>query len=190
MGPYDATLIPRNTNYHTSPVAATMGTNKEALKATPNEYIRDALDKHVPLQGTAVVPSGMPGMDGKMMDYEEGADLMREPDAPGGAYRRWEGEKYLPEDLKGKGEPSYSIEKALKDHKHGKQRDPAGGIELQSTSKNGASRQRSVSLASPDGSGAGTDGSNDVRRSHSLKVGEGLKRRFGSLRKLRKQPDA
>lgn len=91
-GPYDATLIPRNTNYHTSPVAATMGTNKEALKATPNEYIRDALDKHVPLQGTAVVPSGMPGMDGKMMDYEEGADLMREPDAPGGAYRRWEGE--------------------------------------------------------------------------------------------------
>ena len=27
--------------------------------------------------------------------------------------------KYLPGDLKGKGEPSYSIEKALKDHKEG-----------------------------------------------------------------------
>jgi hypothetical protein len=25
------------------------------------------------------------------MRYEEGADLMREPDAPGGAYKRWEG---------------------------------------------------------------------------------------------------
>jgi hypothetical protein len=23
------------------------------------------------------------------MQYEEGADLMREPDAPGGAYKRW-----------------------------------------------------------------------------------------------------
>ncbi|KAL8993992.1 MAG: hypothetical protein Q9169_005923, partial [Polycauliona sp. 2 TL-2023] len=32
-------------------------------------------------------------------------------------------QKYLPSDLKGKGEPSYSIEKALKEHKHGTARD-------------------------------------------------------------------
>lgn len=66
------------------------GTNNEALKATPRENIRDALDKHVPLQGTAVIPPGMAGLDGGPMNYKEGADLMREEDAPGGAYKRWE----------------------------------------------------------------------------------------------------
>lgn len=90
-GPYDATLLSRNTSDLTSPVAAVRGTNTEALRATPRENIRDALDKHVPLQGTAVIPPGMHGLDGRTMDYEEGADLMREPDAPGGAYKRWDG---------------------------------------------------------------------------------------------------
>jgi hypothetical protein len=33
----------------------------------------------------------MEGYDGRPMTYEEGADLMREPDAPGGAYKRWAG---------------------------------------------------------------------------------------------------
>jgi hypothetical protein len=45
----------------------------------------------MPLQGTAIVPPGMEGLNGKEMKYEEGADLMREPDASGGAYKRWEG---------------------------------------------------------------------------------------------------
>jgi hypothetical protein len=89
-GPYDATLFARNTSYKSSPVEAVRGTNSEALKATPRENIRDALDKHVPLQGTAIIPPGMAGLDGRTMNYEEGADLMREPDAPGGAYERWE----------------------------------------------------------------------------------------------------
>ena len=88
-GPYDATLLARNTSYKSSPVEAVRGTNAEALRATPRENIRDALDRHVPLQGTAVIPPGMSGLDGKLMQYEEGADLMREPDAPGGAYKRW-----------------------------------------------------------------------------------------------------
>jgi hypothetical protein len=90
-GPYDATLLARNTNYKNSPVEAVRGTNAEAIRATPRENIKDSLDKHVPLQGTAVIPSGMAGLDGREMEYEEGADLMREPDAPGGAYKRWEG---------------------------------------------------------------------------------------------------
>lgn len=90
-GPYDATLLSRNTSYLTSPVEAVRGTNEEALRATPRENIRDALDKHVPLQGTAVIPPGMCGLDGRPMNYEEGADLMREPDAPGGAYKRLPG---------------------------------------------------------------------------------------------------
>lgn len=89
-GPYDATLIARNTNYKSSPVAATRRTNMEALRATPKELIQDSLTKHVPLQGTAVIPPGMVGYDGKVMRYKEGADLMREADAPGGAYKRWD----------------------------------------------------------------------------------------------------
>ncbi len=32
----------------------------------------------------------------------------------GGAYKRWPGVQYLDSDVKGKGEPSYSLEKALK----------------------------------------------------------------------------
>lgn len=89
-GPYDATLLARNTSYTSSPVEAVRRSNAEALRATPRENIRDALDKHVPLQGTAIIPPGMAGLDGKPMQYEEGSDLMREPDAPGGAYKRWE----------------------------------------------------------------------------------------------------
>lgn len=90
-GPYDATLMSRNTNYQTSPVAALENSNAEAIKATPKEYVRDSLTKHVPLQGTSVIPPGVTGWDGNVMDYQEGADLMRESDAPGGAYKRWDG---------------------------------------------------------------------------------------------------
>jgi hypothetical protein len=90
-GPYDATLLSRNMNPESSPVAAVAETNAEALRATPKELIRDALDKHVPLQGTAIIPPGARDFSGKEMIYEEGADLMREEDAPGGAYKRWHG---------------------------------------------------------------------------------------------------
>jgi len=61
-GPYDATLLSRNTNPKSSPVEAVRRSNAEALRATPRENIRDALDKHVPLQGTAIIPPGMSGM--------------------------------------------------------------------------------------------------------------------------------
>lgn len=77
-GPYDATLISRNTSYKSSPVEAVRETNAEAIRATPQEYLKDSLTKHVPLQGTAIVPPGMTSWDGKKMEYEEGADLMRE----------------------------------------------------------------------------------------------------------------
>lgn len=90
-GPYDATLLARNTSYNSSPVAAVSQSNAEALRATPRENIKDSLDRHVPLTGTSVIPPGMSGMDGRPMNYEEGADLMREEDAAGGAYKRWPG---------------------------------------------------------------------------------------------------
>lgn len=90
-GPYDATLLSRNTRKDYSPLEAVKNSNAEALKATPKEHIRDALDRHVPLQGVAIVPPGYRNMSGEVMDYEEGTDLMRDQDAPGGAYKRWEG---------------------------------------------------------------------------------------------------
>ena len=89
-GPYDATLLARNTSYQSSPVAAVSESNQEALKATPREKIQDSLVKKVPLSGVADIPPGMAGIDGRVMNYKEGADLMREPDAQGGAYKRWE----------------------------------------------------------------------------------------------------
>lgn len=88
-GPYDATLLSRNLVPKYSPVEAVRGSNEEALKATPKEHIRDALERHMPLQGTAVIPPGEEDFSGRRMSYEEGADLMREPDAAGGAYKRW-----------------------------------------------------------------------------------------------------
>ncbi|RAL68168.1 hypothetical protein DID88_008878 [Monilinia fructigena] len=100
-GPYDATLMARNISYKNSPVAAVAGTNERLLKLRRGKIFRIVwIDIY----------------HYRIMNYEEGADLMREPDAAGGAYRRWDHVKYLPEDYKGKGEPSFTIEKALKEH--------------------------------------------------------------------------
>jgi len=110
-------------------------------------------------------------------------------------------QKYLPGDYKGKGEPSYSIEKALKDHKHSDTRQmmPDGNIayEMQPPkNKLGVSRQRRASGSHAD---MGNDKSakivsnpsefeGDMRRSNTTgrRVGEGLKKRFGSLRKSKR----
>ncbi|CAO1598229.1 hypothetical protein XANCAGTX0491_001999 [Xanthoria calcicola] len=115
-GPFDAASLARNRTYKNSPIEAVAGSNAEALRATPKEKIIDAVNKHRPLDGVAAVPPGQADREGRVYKYEEGTDLMIED---GGNYKRWPGVKYLPEDLKGKGEPSYSIEKALKEHKQG-----------------------------------------------------------------------
>lgn len=89
-GPYDATLASRNRDKRYAPVEAVKYGNSMALKATPREHVMDSLERHVPLQGTATIPPGERDMSGHIMDYEEGADLMRERDAPGGPYKRWD----------------------------------------------------------------------------------------------------
>lgn len=89
-GPYDATLASRNVDKFRSPVAAVQDSNMEAIRATPREFIQDSLTRHMPLQGTATIPNGGFDMRGQVMRYQEGADLMREADAPGGAYKRWD----------------------------------------------------------------------------------------------------
>lgn len=185
-GPYDATLASRNINQKYSPVAAVKTTNEEAIRATPREFIQDSLQHHVPLQGTAVIPPGGITPRGRVMDYEEGADLMREADAAGGAYKRWDGVRYHPDDLKGKGEPSFTLERDLKQ----KQRyiNPAGEYELQSPrhSRPQRQRRRSSGYLGDDSLASGsTFNQTSVQRSNTTgkRLSDGLKRRMGSLRK-------
>jgi hypothetical protein len=123
-GPFDAASQARNRGKARAPVDAVKDSNMEALKATPKEYIQDSTYKHVPLQGTAVVPPGLRDMSGNIMDYVEGTDMNRTRDASGGAMGRWDFVEYHPEDLKGKGEPSYTVEKQLKDQKSRLRRQP------------------------------------------------------------------
>lgn len=90
-GPYDAALLARNTRPDHSPLAALQTSNEEALKATPQESIKDAVDRHKPLDGVASVPPGMPDRFGRTYNYEEGADLMHEDNNDGPGYKRWAG---------------------------------------------------------------------------------------------------
>lgn len=90
-GPFDAALPCRNRIKRYSPLAAVQESNMEAIRATPRENLVDSLSQNVPLQGTATVAPGATDLSGNVMDYVEGPDLMREDDAPGGAYKRWSG---------------------------------------------------------------------------------------------------
>ncbi|KAK4229725.1 protein pal1 [Podospora fimiseda] len=195
-GPFDPAMKERNTNPFYSPVAAVQLTNSLAIKATPAEYIQDSLVKHVPLQGTAVIPPGMKDMSGRTMDYEEGADLMREKDAPGGAYKRWDGIKYRDDDLKGKGEPWFSQDQADKERK-AKGKNMASGMayEMQPQKSRqtgqdvGTVRKRSVSNAD-NAAGKSTapefvEGGGLRRANSTGKTGgftQSLKKRLGSIR--------
>jgi hypothetical protein len=70
-GPFDATLLSRNLDVQSSPVAAVARSNQDALKATPQEKIRDAVRSHVPLDGVAAVPPGERDGLGRVYSYEE-----------------------------------------------------------------------------------------------------------------------
>lgn len=75
-GPYDAVYPERNRISKRAPVEAVKESNEEALKATPPEKIRDALDKHRPLDGTAYFPPGSLDSGGRVYNYEEGSNMM------------------------------------------------------------------------------------------------------------------
>ncbi|KAF1932118.1 uncharacterized protein M421DRAFT_416844 [Didymella exigua CBS 183.55] len=182
-GPYDAASMARNKDKKYSPVAAVQESNEEALRATPRENIRDAVEKHRPLEGVATVPPGMTDRFGRVYIYEEGTDMQRDP-LNKGDYKRVPGVQYHPDDLKGKGEPSYSIEKRLKDQK----RLGDSGTEM-------TSRPHSKSVGHLDAPGA-TPAENPFEHDASASgigrsnsgLGSALKKRFGSMR--RKKPDA
>ena len=90
-GPYDAASFARNNDPKNSPVAALQESNREALKATAPENIKDSLSKHKPLDGVALVPPGEPDKLGRRLDYEEGENEMLEGRPDGGAYKRYAG---------------------------------------------------------------------------------------------------
>ncbi|KAL6712096.1 hypothetical protein ACN47E_003139 [Coniothyrium glycines] len=179
-GPFDAASFARNRDVKYSPVAAVKDSNEEALRATPRENIIDAVQRHRPLEGVASIPPGMTDRFGRVLNYEEGADLQREP---GGDYRRWPGVEYHPDDLKGKGEPSYTIEKALKDHK----RTGDSGTEMTTR------QRRTQSLGQAQAPGVVPSRQYDADASgigHSNTTGKGLRSRFGSLRRRKHGADA
>lgn len=142
-GPYDATLASRQVPGY-APIDAVKYTNAQALAATPRANIIDSLTRKVPLQGTGMVPPGVVGPGGQNFDYEED-DIQRSQ----GRLGRWPGIEYLDADIKGKGEPSFSIEeqeKALKSQRKletGMVYDGGAGMEMRCTDHHG--RKRSVS---------------------------------------------
>lgn len=94
-GPYDAALMSRNRDPKTAPIHALDESNKEALKATPQENIKNAVDRHQPLEGVADVPPGEPDRFGRTYNYEEGSDLMQEGYQGESGYKRWPGKVRL-----------------------------------------------------------------------------------------------
>jgi len=203
-GPYDAALLARNSSFQSSPVAALETSNAEALKATPAENIKDSLDRHMPLDGVAIVPPGVPDRFGRTYEYEEGADLLREPGGDGPGYKRWSDKDYSPDDLKGRSEPTFSLDRALKAHTL-----TDNGIELKDSRKISQDYKRASQAGKLDprdpveiaggeaeyaalySSGHRRSGSSgEMRRTGSLRAaGESLKKRIGSLRR-KKEHDA
>lgn len=185
-GPFDATYRARNTSYKNSPVEALASSNEETLKATPRANVLDSINSHRPLDGVATIPNGMPDRDGRVYRYEEGDNMMIDGNPPGGPYKRWPGVQYLPEDVKGKGEPSYSVEKALKDHKrHEKERyKTGGGFELTSRPRSAGSDAR-FGYRAEDNGGFPVSTLGRSNTTGNKKHGDtgNLKKRLGGLKK-------
>lgn len=92
-GPFDAALQGINSaDKKHAPIAALETSNAEALKATPAENIKDAVERHQPMDGVAVVPPGEADRFGRTYKYEEGTDMMREPTSTDAGYKRWQGQ--------------------------------------------------------------------------------------------------
>lgn len=192
-GPYDAASLARNRDPKYAPVAALETTNSEAIRATPQENIRDALEKHKPLDGVAVVPPGQPDRLGRTYNYEEGTDMMREGFNGGPGYKQWSGKDYDPDDLRGQGD-SFTLDRALRAHKI----DDDGGIEMQDTAalrseykkqeRQGMLDKRDpTTIAGDDSKYADITAANDtdLHKSHSIK--DTLKKRVGSLRRKHRE---
>ena len=180
-GPYDAALFARNRNDKHAPLKAIEDSNKEALKATPVENVKDSLERHQPLDGVAFVPPGHTDRFGRRYDYQEGADLMHEPASGDPGYKRWVGKDYDPDDLKGESEPTFSLNRALRGHTINED-----GIEMQD--QRHKAKRDPVKLAGGeqayvDAEIAAMAKDNDVPSDGVRKsVGGSIRKRIGSLR--------
>lgn len=95
-GPYDAVYPERNIDSKASPIEAVKRTNAEALKATPEDKIKDCINSHRPLDGVAFYPPGTIDREGQMYNYEEGTNMMNDY----GNFMRCPGMKFTDEDFK------------------------------------------------------------------------------------------
>ncbi|KAF2234994.1 hypothetical protein EV356DRAFT_500913 [Viridothelium virens] len=196
-GPYDAALLARNTSYTNSPIAAVSDSINETLKATPQENINNSVKSHRPLDGTAIVPPGEEDRFGRTFDYKEDGNLMVDNDPAGGSYRRWPGVDYKSDDIHGKGEPFYSLEKAIKNHRISDELgEEHGAIELTETPKgvrasaSGVDPRDPVEVVGSSSKMVDLEHEADIRRTGSSpKKGESLRKRIGSLRR-KKNHDA
>ncbi|KAJ5424739.1 Pal1 cell morphology [Penicillium cf. griseofulvum] len=96
-GPYDAVRPERNRYVQSSPLEAVKESNAEALRATPNHKIADALNSHRPLDGVAFYPPGTTDRNGQEYSYEEGSNMMNDF---AGNFMRIPGMKFTDEDFK------------------------------------------------------------------------------------------
>jgi hypothetical protein len=102
-------------------------------------------------------------------------------------------QQYHPDDLKGKGEPSFTVERDLKKEKgHRQFLSEADAYEMRPGSNRswrGTSNHQRSSSQTGEGISSGATytatANGDLRRSNTTgnKISEGLKRRFGSLRR-------
>ena len=77
-GPYDAARPERNRFSQSSPLEAVRESNAEALRATPQHKIADAVNSHRPLDGVAFYPPGTTDRNGQEYCYEEGSNMMND----------------------------------------------------------------------------------------------------------------
>jgi Pal1 cell morphology protein len=171
-GPYDAALFARNVSNKSSPLKALDHSTNETLKATPKEKIIDSLQSHRPLDGVAIYAPGEVDRNGHTYEYEQGDNMMTSGNPEGGAYKRWPGINYHPDDVKGKGEPSYTLEKALKGHEK-----TLGNGEYEMTARPKPAGDNLSNAADNDAMWADGEEPSMRRRKGSLKT------KLGSIRK-------
>lgn len=198
-GPFDPVTRSHYLSNSRSPLAALEHSNAEALKATPESSIRDAVNQHVPLQNTAVVAPGehVP-FTGEVLDYKE-ENLI-------GDIGRWDGVEYDDNDRRAKGHPGWEgafiglghnpaereeieARKAQKKHKPTKWVQGTTGPEYA-----GGEDGSMIEMVTPerdlrvDGMPASASAVEEAEKNKHLGVLDGIKRRLSARRHHDKQP--
>jgi hypothetical protein len=176
-GPFDAVTRSAFLPSTKSPLAALQHSNEEALKATPESSIRDSLNRHIPLQNTAVVPPGkpVPGDPDDILDYKE-ENLI-------GDIGRWDGIEYDDDDRRAKGRhPPDSFGNPALSTGNGKHFFHFGSAQTEPTMIEMVPPERDVRI---DGMQASSTAIEEAERDKHHGIVDGIKRRL-SLKKHHK----